>query len=246
MFGTNAGPDISSLFLKGWSLPDALIAQPDPLDSLLERYRRPAKAKEQLVYEFTQDAALLHQYELLLKREHRAASTLSEEAQKNSYILIARQGKLCVGGARLTVRRAGEGWALPMEAGGRFALKQALSSWELDHFTHAEISDFVMLEDYNTKEMLYSLSENLNYQAKALDVAYGFCCASRSFALKVQKINNRIGLYRAGVRWSLRMPVSSAHADVKMYLCTFKTLRFSDVAFVQQGGFSALELEGAL
>src|ERR1700761_7681262 len=89
-------------------------------DSFLRRFKTPL-AQEPIVYEFTNDRALLHQYyrlrEIMYRKVFKTEKFVGEEDvhDKLSYILIARRGKLCIGGCRLTIREADEDFSLPME-----------------------------------------------------------------------------------------------------------------------------------
>ncbi|MDE3060927.1 MAG: hypothetical protein KGJ06_07940, partial [Pseudomonadota bacterium] len=82
--------------------------------SLQRRFGRTPRLPEPIVYEFTNDRALLHQYyrirEIMYRKVFNTEKFVGEEDvhDKVSHILIARRGRLVIGGCRLTVREADE------------------------------------------------------------------------------------------------------------------------------------------
>src|SRR5688572_29624825 len=83
-------------------------------DGLQNRFARTPKRHEPIVYEFTDDRALLHQYyrirETMYRKIHHVDkfSGAEDVYDKISHILIARRGKLCIGGCRLIIREGDE------------------------------------------------------------------------------------------------------------------------------------------
>src|SRR5690348_12733151 len=81
--------------------------------SILRRLSKtPLSREEPIVYEFTNDRALLHQYYRIRENMYRKVFHTDKFVgaedvhDKISHILVARRGKLVIGGCRLTIREA--------------------------------------------------------------------------------------------------------------------------------------------
>ena len=90
-------------------------------ESLTRRYGKTKKKSEELVFEFTRDPALIHQYHRIYEEQfrivHHAVNYRSQqdEHDRNGYIMIVRDGNLCVGGARLSIKTPRKRQSLPIE-----------------------------------------------------------------------------------------------------------------------------------
>jgi hypothetical protein len=137
----------------------------DIYSSLQRRFGKTPQRPEPIVYEFTEDRALLHQYyrirETMYRKIHNTDKFMGKQDwhDKLGHILIARRGKLCIGGCRLIVREGDEDFLLPMED-EHFNVRSAFPHLPLTKLRHGEISRFaVMDDDDNQQEIMLALSQ---------------------------------------------------------------------------------------
>lgn len=123
-------------------------------ESLERRYTHKPPFSEETVFEITSDVGFLHQYFNLRNDDFfKSASAANHATTKDifddtSEIMVARRGRLCVAGGRLTIHTPSSQKALPME----YALSVAQLFPELDlaETTYAEISSIALMPDYRT------------------------------------------------------------------------------------------------
>jgi hypothetical protein len=164
-------------------------------DSLTRRYGRAAREPEQVVYEFTSDKAMLHQYfrirEIMYRKIHHTKKFKGKQDwhDKIGHILIARRGKLCIGGCRLIIREGDEDFLLPMES-DHFDVRQAFSNLPLKKMRHGEISRFaVMDDDEQQQEIMLALSQLIIDKCVNEDLGYVFLkCPGTVMARNWRKI----------------------------------------------------------
>lgn len=155
--------------------------------AITHRLEHPYGGNAPVAYEFTQDRAMLHQYYLLRAKMHdtmfdAAPIPASEDLHdKLSHVLVARRGKLCLGGLRLTIREADESWALPLEH-AEFTLHAAFPHLPLAQLRHAEISGFALMEDCGEKGIAEQLCKMMLDKAVSMEVAYLFARSNVALA----------------------------------------------------------------
>ena len=149
--------------------------------SLQSRFGRTPRQPEPVVYEFTTDWGLLNQYyrvrEKMYRKIHNTSKFTGKEDShdKIAHILIARRGKLCIGGCRLIVREGDEDFQLPMEEHDDFKVRDAFLNLPLTKLRHAEISRFAVLdEDDDKMDVMLTLTKLIIEKCISLDVAYVF------------------------------------------------------------------------
>lgn len=199
-------------------------------EEIIARFRRKmgrsTSPSEPVVFEFTQDPALLHQYyRLRVEMYYRVLGTRDFSEREDPYdrishILIARQGKLCLGGCRITVREPGEDLALPME-NEHFHLKSVFPGLKLDRVAHAELSRFAIMADRNEWEILYTMSQLVVNKTKQLGIDYFFARSIYSMARNWRKMATATELYNAHIVEGLEIPGIPGYDDIKMYLTVF-------------------------
>jgi len=145
---------------------------------LQRRFGRIPRAPEPIVYEFTDDRALLHQYYRMRGTMYRKVhhidkfSGAEDVYDKISHILIARRGKLCIGGCRLIVREGDEDFLLPMEE-ENFKIRNVFPDLPLTKFRHGEVSRFAVLdEDRDSIEVMRNLI--ILTAEKGIDLGLGY------------------------------------------------------------------------
>jgi hypothetical protein len=147
------------------------------------RYAKPKKSVQPLVYEFTRDPGYLHQYYVLRERMYaqvlglKSFSGEEDEYDRQSHILILRRGNMCVGGARLTVKGPRQTGYLPMEEKG-FVLSEIIPEIAQKELKYSEVSRLAVLSEFSGNEVTKHMFWHLNRKRMALGVPYVFCIAS--------------------------------------------------------------------
>ena len=193
-------------------------------DALIRRFGRPAKQPEPVVFEFTNDKALLHQYYMLRERMYRRMyNTEGYKAEmdvydKLSHILIARRGDLCIGGCRLLVREPDESWDLPLESDD-FKLRNILPNLMLDKYRHAEMSRFTVMEDCGSDTLIYDMSKIIIQKAIEMENHYIFAWSTYTLARNWRMIASHFGLKKTTIYTDLDFPAPPVFDDgLKFYL----------------------------
>jgi hypothetical protein len=190
---------------KGTNLLEALQA------AVINRYTRSFGANDPVIYEFTQDRALIHQYHRLQEAMYRRMYDAPEfnagmdVYDKLSHILIARRGRLCLGGCRLTIREPDEMWGLPLEAEG-FNLRQAFPEIPLHQARHGEISKFTVMEDCGDEDIFLGLCQLMYQKVINEKIHYLFVQSNYSLARNWRLIANRMGVKTTKIRDDIVLP----------------------------------------
>ncbi len=150
---------------------------------LLEnRYARPKRLSQSVVYEFTREPGLLFQYYQVRERMYSKIWGLSnfsggeDEIDRRSHILIARKGNLCVGGARMVVRTPRKPLKIPMEMYG-VDLVSALPEYNLEYKSYAEISRVAFLDEYANGDCTREVFRHIFRKVVANGIHYVFTMA---------------------------------------------------------------------
>lgn len=208
--------------------------------AVIRRYSKPYGGHEPVIYEFTQDRALLHQYyrlrEIMYQRMYNAKDLKAEEDlhDKLSHILIARRGNLCLGGCRLTVREGDEMWYLPMET-TEFKLRTVFSDLPLEKDRHGEISRFAIMEDTGDENIFYGLCKVMYEKVMDSEIHYLFAKSTLPLARNWRLIANSFGVKHTKIRSDIEVPENPVHPGIKWYITA------SDIA----GAYPGLNTERA-
>lgn len=191
-------------------------------DKLIKRYSKPYGDDEPIVYEFTQDVALLHQYhhlrEVMYKKVHHIEFDGSEDLyDKLSHVLIARRGKLCLGGCRLTIREADETWKLPLETQG-FHLRNTFPDTPLGKVRHGEISRFAIMEDSGTEDIFYGLCKVMHEKVLQSKIHYLFAKSPYVLARNWRMVANSFGVKTTRICNEITLPVDPDLPEFKWYI----------------------------
>lgn len=191
---------------------------------MANRLAKPYGGNEPIVYEFTNDRAMLHQYyrlrETMYERIHHIdASEMGEDTfDKIGHVLIARRGRLCLGGCRLVVREADEMWPLPLETSD-FKLRNIFPNLPLNKIRHGEISRFAVMEDTGQDEnILYGLCKIMYEKVVDLKIQYLFAKSPKTLARNWRLIANSLGVKTARICDNIDVPGDSNTADMKFYI----------------------------
>jgi hypothetical protein len=129
---------------------------------LVRKMSKISDAPKHVNYEFTEDAGLLHQYCILREEMFKKVWDLSHfKAQKDSIddistIMVARQGKHCVGGGRITFSTPHKRQKLPMES-EQFTIEHALKSFKLEECSYAEVTRIAVLSEFSKDNVLVEM-----------------------------------------------------------------------------------------
>jgi len=228
MVDANEGLSLTGVDVN-FGVPGAVVVNAIPdfnsesEESLALRYGRPAKKLEELTFEFTRDPALLHQYRNLYESECRVVFEIpqfrdaEEEYNHKSYILIARQGKLCVGGGRLTVSTPRKPQSLPLEI-NNFRLRDHFPSLEQKQMRYGELSRLVLLPEFRTGSITRQLFRGMYRKSLALDLDMVFAAAPLVNVRTYRQHCLAIGLKEAKVHLDVQVPPYPTFEEVKDYL----------------------------
>lgn len=193
-------------------------------NAVIKRYTKPYGGNEPIVYEFTQDRGLLHQYyhlrEVMYRKMFETDKFKGEEDthDKLSYILVARRGRLCLGGCRLTVREGDEMWPLPMES-ENFKVRELFPMLSLLNERHGEISRFAIMEDCgNENEIFYGLCKLMYEKVIELRVHYLFAKSTYTLARNWRLIANKFGVRTTKICNELKVPENPIHPGVEWFV----------------------------
>ena len=199
---------------------------PSPLSesALIGRVARTFKPREPLVYEFTNDTALLHQYYVMRARMYQVKHGICDFKPEPdafdpiSHILVVRRGNKVIAGCRLTVRHPGDAFALPIEEATGIDLRTALSDYCLADVTHAEMSRFAITLDTSDLTIIRQMIEITLNKAIDLGVVYGFARSPITLSRIWRMMMNNSGKATAYISENLATRVSDDTHDVKLYL----------------------------
>ena len=167
-------------------------------DAFIRRFGKAPKPPEPVVFEFTTDKALLHQYYRLRDQffgrdlGHSDGSGGADIHDKISEILVARRGNVLIGACRLTVREGDESFLLPMETDD-FKLRELFPNLPLHRERHAAISKFAVLEEHRQQDILQGLCKIMFDKVIASDTHYIFVRTTRILARNWRMIANSFG-----------------------------------------------------
>lgn len=208
-----------------------LALQADFAESYLaRRVLKPVRQARPVVYEFTTDAGLLHQYYRL--REDMFISVwglqnfsgTKEPYDDISHIMVARQGLQCIAGGRLTISSPAHPQTLPMEKDD-FKLQELLPELNLPECSYGEFSRLAILPEFRAGVVFPEIARRFIRRAIAEGVEYAFNIApqplSRSYRQTVQMF---------GVEWKIRydipVPDREEYEGIKMVLSVMDLTRF--------------------
>ena len=178
---------------------------------------------ENLVCEFTRDECLLEQYYRLYKSECRVIKDIpsfqkSENDQNhNSHIIVVRKGKLCVGGARLTISTPIQPRTLPMEISG-FKLATHFSELQNGRISYGELSRLVILPELRNGDLTRRMLWALYHMATAVGMKKMFAVAPLTNVRHYKRNAALMGLTHSNIFLNIDIPPYPGFEDVKDYL----------------------------
>lgn len=197
----------------------------------IRREFNPGAKGEPVIYEFTDDQALLHQYYRLREDRYRKVFNLKDfnggedNYDKLSHILVARRGRLCLGGCRLTIREGDETWRLPTEV-DEYIFRDLFPELSLDKLRHGEISRFVVMEDSSEEDIVYGLSKVMYDKVTSSNIHYLFVSSTYSMARNWRMVSNSFGVKTTRIVNCIHPPDRVLGEDIKWYLTLSDLTRF--------------------
>lgn len=179
----------------------------------------------------TRDASLLAQYYLLRERTFRRELGLAgfqggeESWDWASDIVVARKGKRCIGGARITASTPERRQNLPLEADGMH-LSSALPSLQLPVAGYAQVTRLAIDERERTPQLLQHFGAALVTHARRVGCDYLIGVSGMARSRIYRRIFRAQGLnYRINHEYVL--PVAAEFAGLP-HVLGFVTLRNKD------------------
>lgn len=191
--------------------------------AITNRVENPYSKNAPVVFEFTQDAGLLHQYYGLRQRMYRNifggddAEGAEDMHDKLSHILIARRGNLCLGGCRLTVREQDEMWSLPMES-EQFKLREVFADLPLSRVRHGEVSRFAVMEDCGEDDIFEGLCKMVYAKVADSNIPYVFAKLTLPEARSWRTAANSFGVKTTRICNALEVPEMLVHPTADAYM----------------------------
>jgi len=187
-------------------------------------YTRHAEVRvpEPITYEFTRDPALLHQYYRLREQMFISVWGLkhfdgSKDAFDEVYeTLIARQGRLCVGGVRFTFSTPNKPTPLPLEHSG-LKIRELFPELDLDNNIYGECGRFAMLPEFRNRETSHQMLHFIAEQHIRHKAAYGFWLAPYVAARSYRQTFASLGI-NCKIRTDIEVPDSDDYEGIKMYV----------------------------
>lgn len=189
---------------------------------LTQRFSRPNKTLEHVVYEMTRDAGLLHQYYMLREEMFISVWGLKRFSGRKdvfddaSDVMVARIGQHCIAGCRLNFSYPRVGLPLPMEKED-FSLASILPALHLEKETYVEVSRMAILPEFQNSLAMLELSRQLLKRAADKKARYAFTLAPVPLAR-----NYRRAAHLFGLKWEIlehiEIPDREEYEGIKMVL----------------------------
>lgn len=208
-----------------------------PLDTelsdeyLAHRFSRLARKPEKIAYEFTQDLGLLHQYFRLREDMFISVWGLKHFCGKHeifddiSEVLIARRGRQCIAGGRLTINKPNARKLMPMEKDS-FLLSDMFPELDLQETTYGEFSRLAILPEYRGGVVFPEIARRFINKAIDSGVEYAFNIAPVPLARSYRQAVQLFGL-SWDVRHDIVVPDRPEYEGIRMVLSVMDLTRFT-------------------
>lgn len=192
---------------------------------MIDRILRQKPAATEIVYEFTKDPGLLHQYYILRENMFinvwglKGFSGREDLHDRYSQILVAREGNQCVGGVRITLKQQRSLRKLPME-NHDFILEKVLPELKLSECRYAENSRFAVLPEARSKTLSLAITSNQIQKCLELGIQYSFAMSPVSLARSYKSLAKVFGL-DAKILSDVEIPDREEFEGIPMVLTMF-------------------------
>ena len=191
-------------------------------NALSRRYGKSHK-QEELVYEFTRDPALLHQYFRIYEAEFQAVFKARYQHEENDahdrtgHFLIVRRGNLCVGGARLSVKTPRKPDLLPIEMDD-FRLERHFPELAHKQMRYGQIGRLCVLPDFRGGNVTRTLLSHLYRKGVALNLDVIFGTAPLITARVYMQNFSAMGLKEPKIHFNVELPKYPMCEEIKFHL----------------------------
>ncbi len=198
---------------------------------LTRRFSRLAKKPQKIVYEFTRDPGLLHQYFHLREDMFISVWGLKKFCGQHeifddiSDILIARRGRQCIAGGRLTISTPEARKMLPLEKVD-FMLADLFPELDLHECTYGEFSRLAILPEFRGGAVFPEIARRFIKRAIDQGVEYAFNIAPQPLARSYRQAVQLFGLSWS-VRHDIPVPDREEYEGIKMVMSVMDLTRFT-------------------
>jgi hypothetical protein len=209
--------------LSNTVVPGLLSADTTSEENLAKRYSRFTKKKEELVYEFTRDPALIHQYYRIYEEEFKAVldaeyhHNSADEHDQRGHFLIVRRGKLCIGGARISVKTPRQPNLLPVEA-ANFRLEDHFPELRQKEMRVGQAGRFCLLPEFRGGAVTREMQRHITRKAIALNLDMFFATAPLLNARVYKQNCVALGFKDVKIHFDIQLPEYPMCEEVKFYL----------------------------
>lgn len=191
-------------------------------EALARRYNR-AKQPD-LVFEFTRDPGLLHQYYKIRANEFIDVLGLTSgypenetEHDRNGQILVARIGNFCVGGVRLVSKTPRNPRLLPMEIDD-FRLENYFPDLRHKQISYGQLSNLSLLPEFRNREISREMMKRLFSKADAMNLSMLFAASPKLNSRLYRQNCILMGFQNTKIYWDIELPVYQYLEEIKLYL----------------------------
>lgn len=190
--------------------------------ALSRRFTRSTRKKKELVFEFTKDPGLLHQYHVIYEREFRAMHNpnythVEDDHDRRSHFLIVRRGNFVVGGARLSVKTPRQPQALPIEMNG-FRVEEHFPYLGQKELSYGQVGRVCLLPEFRDGLTTRMIFWHIHRKSVALGISELFGTATLVSVRSYRQSCRSIGLAKAMIHTDVQLPVYPMCEDIKFYL----------------------------
>jgi hypothetical protein len=233
----NGGPIMSDVQNAPLAGADNSVILPPPFDSESEealalRYGRKISRHQELVYEFTRDPGLLHQYYGIREQEFKAIynaprySGIETEHDRKGYILVVRQGNFCVGGVRIVMKSSRHRELLPMEIKD-FRIEQYFPYLAHTEASYGQASWFSILPEFRSNDVVRKMIHRICAKTAALNGKMLFCVAPILNSRLYMRHLRALGLSRSEIHMNIELPAYPSIEEIKLYLVSSEINKLS-------------------
>lgn len=222
-------------------------------NSLRRQFAAPAATAHNMRFEFTKDPVLLQQYYAVRDIVYKETSGLKDYSffedgyDKNSEILVAMSGNVCVGGARLTISSDHSPVKLPIET-NEFKVKELLASLGVHDVKYCEMSRVAVLPEFRNGAVLGQITQKMHDLCINSGVEIGFACNTQIHARRFKSVFTSLG-YNMIIRDDIKVPYQKSHGKNELifsmvdFTHSRKYHKLLQVADLIADNYDALELE---
>lgn len=176
-----------------------------------------------LVFEFTRDPGLLHQYYRIRAQEYIAVHGLSgfpdaeSENDRSGHILIARTGNFCVGGARVNTATPRNGRLLPLETDD-FRLKRYFSYLDYKQISYCQVSGLALLSEFHGSAVTREIISRILDKAASLSMNMLFAACPIFNARLYKQACTLLGWKDPQIYYNIELPDDPTTEGIRLYL----------------------------